>query len=171
MEAVMERQPHVPPARLDRAELARIADGIGQAVTQAEALPSSLVHADLNPGNIFVDPSGCRFLDWAEASVAHPFVALDNLLGHLHKQEATDPHALAQVRQAYAAEWETQYDEAAVRRTLRVTRLLRLATMAWRSAGWLRGRPTSLQEERLLRSLCRSILEEMRALSRQEVSA
>lgn len=171
MEEVMDRQPCVPPARLDRAALARIADGVGQAVTEAKALPSSLVHADLSPGNIFVNRSGCWFLDWAEASVAHPFVALDNLLGHLRKQEAAGPHALAQVRQAYAAEWEAEYGEAAVRRTLRVTRLLRLATMAWRSAGWLWRRPTSLREERMLRSLCRSLLEEMRALSRQEVSA
>lgn len=171
MEAVMGRQPHVPPVRLGRAELARMADGIAQALTQAEALPSSLVHADLNPGNIFVGPSGCRFLDWAEASVAHSFVVLDNLLGHRRKQEAVDSNDLAPIQRAYAAEWEAEYGEAAVRRALRVTRLLRLATMALRSAGWVWGRPTSLQEERRLRSLCRSLLEEIGALSRQEVSA
>src|SRR6185437_13505342 len=32
-------------------------------------IPGTLGHLDLNPGNIVVSVSGCKFLDWAEAYV------------------------------------------------------------------------------------------------------
>ena len=48
--------------------LQRAADQIGDAV------PLTVVHEEATDGNVFVRDDRIRFIDWAEASVSHPFV-------------------------------------------------------------------------------------------------
>jgi hypothetical protein len=40
------------------------------------AVPPSLVHGDLHLANVARGPRGCRFFDWTDACVAHPFLDL-----------------------------------------------------------------------------------------------
>ena len=44
------------------------------------AVPQTLVHGDLNSGNVALKGRGCVFFDWTDACVAHPFLDLITLL-------------------------------------------------------------------------------------------
>jgi hypothetical protein len=46
----------------------------------ALGVPDSIVHGDMNPGNILVGSDRCMFIDWAEAYVGSAIVGLQNLL-------------------------------------------------------------------------------------------
>ena len=39
-------------------------------------IPATLQHDDLHDANVFVSDGRCRFFDWGDASVAHPFLSL-----------------------------------------------------------------------------------------------
>jgi hypothetical protein len=43
-------------------------------------LPQTIVHGDLNCGNILHRPRGCQFIDWPEAYVGNPLISLEHLL-------------------------------------------------------------------------------------------
>jgi hypothetical protein len=43
-------------------------------------LPQTIVHGDLNPGNILSGDGQCKFIDWCESYVGNPLISLQNLL-------------------------------------------------------------------------------------------
>src|ERR1700733_12276910 len=43
-------------------------------------LPQTIIHGDMNWGNILACPGQCRFLDWSEAYVDCPLFTLQHLL-------------------------------------------------------------------------------------------
>jgi hypothetical protein len=45
-----------------------------------QALPATILHNDMNLGNLAFTESGCHLLDWAEGYVGHPLVTLQHLL-------------------------------------------------------------------------------------------
>jgi hypothetical protein len=57
-------------------------DGLVPRVAEACAelaalgIPATIDHSDLHDAQVFADPSGDRFFDWGDASVAHPFMTL-----------------------------------------------------------------------------------------------
>ena len=91
MAELMERQTKIPPAVLSREELrclsARVQDAL--AVLEDTGIPTTLGHMDINPGNIVCSPTGCVFLDWAEAFVGHPFLTFEYLLEHFRRAFGT----------------------------------------------------------------------------------
>jgi hypothetical protein len=49
-------------------------DAIGEAVAAlGDSVPATVVHEEATDGNVFVRDGHIRFVDWGEASVAHPF--------------------------------------------------------------------------------------------------
>lgn len=101
----MLRQKTSQPAPLRRAELAELEDDVRRSLSelQAEGWPDTLGHLDLNPDNLIVLPEKTVFLDWAEASVGHPFFSLAYLLEHFRSRFQSDGHA--QLVRAYAEGW------------------------------------------------------------------
>jgi hypothetical protein len=70
----------------------------------ASAVPASLVHGDLHPGNVARGPDGLLFFDWTNACVAYPFVdAVSMLQGE--EDEELDAAVRARLRDAYLAAW------------------------------------------------------------------
>jgi Phosphotransferase enzyme family len=43
-------------------------------------LPETIVHGDINSGNILIAGGHCQFIDWAEAYVGNPLISLQHLL-------------------------------------------------------------------------------------------
>ena len=102
----MTRQKTSEPAPLCRAELAELEDDVRRSLSELEAerWPDTLGHLDLNPDNLIVLPERTVFLDWAEASVGHPFFSLAYLLEHFRSRFQSDGHA--QLVRAYAEGWQ-----------------------------------------------------------------
>jgi Phosphotransferase enzyme family len=167
MEPIFDRQVKTSPPRLLPPELRTIADALRRAFEAAACLPSTLVHADLNPDNVFLQDGHAIFLDWAGASVGFSFAALENLCGHLRRRDSSE-HSVGQqlVRESYSSVWKNAYGSAAVDRALSVAPMLRYASLSIRSAGWLWGTTTPVTRDPLLRSLTRSMWREAAAPTR-----
>ncbi len=71
-----------------------------------EDLPISLIHGDLNLGNIVAGESSCQFIDWAEAYIGPVGINLEHLL-LLDKSEAADLRQLIHslLKERYIERW------------------------------------------------------------------
>lgn len=71
------RAPRIPVGRLNELRTLFL-----EACEHAESLriPSTILHGDMNLGNIAFQDGTCRFLDWAEGYVGYPLIALQHLL-------------------------------------------------------------------------------------------
>jgi Ser/Thr protein kinase RdoA (MazF antagonist) len=81
---------------LTGAELARLGDLCGEVASMERRLaglvPPSVEHGDLHAGNIAVDgESRTRVFDWADVSIASPFLSLAKLLGSLEESSGLLP--------------------------------------------------------------------------------
>jgi hypothetical protein len=67
----------LPPKRLG--EIRRIFEDTCTWL-ESQALPTTILHNDMNLGNLAFADNGCHLLDWAEGYVGHPLVTLQHLL-------------------------------------------------------------------------------------------
>ena len=64
-------------------------------------VPATLIHGDLHPGNVVLDGSRFRVVDWSDAAVGHPFVDLATFV-----LQTKDPDLRRRLRDAYADAWD-----------------------------------------------------------------
>jgi Ser/Thr protein kinase RdoA (MazF antagonist) len=128
---------------------------------EALGIPDSIQHGDLHPANVTRDPSGrLRFIDFGDASVAHPFTALFVPLG-VAAQDDLDDAGLTRLRESYLEVFSDLAPMPALRRglatALRIARLQRVTS--WDRA--LRAAPGDPDwGHRLLHALRRLLAEE-----------
>lgn len=81
---LMEQQTKSAPPRVLPSELETLESDTRDALLalQRERVPDTVGNLDLNPDNVVALPRSTVFLDWAEASVGHPFFSLAHLLEH-----------------------------------------------------------------------------------------
>ncbi len=122
---LMARQEKKYPAPLGSLELQWLSDQINLAIEQLDhfAIPDTLGHLDLNPGNIVVNDSRATFLDWAEAYVGPPTLSFSYLLEHFGRLQPRNS-----LNEKYLA---TVYENAwrACRRTQRISEILTLSSL------------------------------------------
>ena len=120
MAQLMQEQTKVPPVVLTKQELALLGEHIQYAVSQLAQLGirNTLGHLDLNPGNVIVSPSGCKFLDWAEAYIGHPFFSFEYLREHFRRSIGTNRALESQLVTAYAEPWRALLPNDVVRDAL-----------------------------------------------------
>jgi hypothetical protein len=105
----------------------------------ADGIPPTIQHDDLTDANVFpTGPTGFRFFDWGDASIAHPFGSLLVALGfagHVLDLKSGDP-ALARLRDAYLEPWTDLAPAATLRQSVSLAcRLGRVSrAMSWRRA-------------------------------------
>ena len=89
---LMEQQTKSAPPRVLPSELETLESDTREALLalQREPVPDTVGNLDLNPDNVIALPQSTVFLDWAEASVGHPFFSLAHLLEH-RRASATSP--------------------------------------------------------------------------------
>ena len=71
------------------------------------SLPLTLIHEEVQDGNVHVQDGRPIFIDWAEASVSHPFAGMTNTLrivGWRSEWEPGGPETL-RLRDAYLEPW------------------------------------------------------------------
>jgi hypothetical protein len=130
--------------RDDLHRLRRLAPQISQWSEQLEAsgINPTLQHDDFHDGNVFVRHSSKKvayvFLDWGDASVAHPFgTLLANLRNVATRMDTPADHTLLRtLRDAYLEPWTAQYDRSDLLDAVRwATRLAKVGrAVAWRRA-------------------------------------
>jgi hypothetical protein len=97
----MARQTTATPPPLSANELRQLEHDLASSLEEleAECVPDSLGHLDLNPNNLIVLPERTIFLDWAEACVGHPFLTFAYLLEHFRSH--FPGHELRRMVRAY----------------------------------------------------------------------
>lgn len=77
-------------------------------------VPDAIMHCDINLTNIFKGKSGCRFSDWAQASIGNPFVTFESFRIQLAQRQDTRD-SIPQLGKVYRDVWrfalsDTQLD-------------------------------------------------------------
>jgi Ser/Thr protein kinase RdoA (MazF antagonist) len=82
---------------------------------------AALDHGDLHPGNLLVHLGACRFCDWGDSSVTHPFVSLGVTLEVALSQlpEVDREECARQLRDAYLKPWEAYGSRESLRADFR----------------------------------------------------
>jgi len=160
-----------PPPLSDTAlcQLQRDLDGVLERL-RCLAIPDALGHLDCNPGNIIVSPSGCTFLDWAEACVGNPFFTLQYLLEFFRQATPNDPEAERSLIAAYTLRWESILGMEQIHNALKL--IPAAAAFAHAAAVVVRLRAKKIEEPKTaasLRSLARRVQREIEELRMLEV--
>jgi hypothetical protein len=100
----------------------------------AAGLPATVQHDDLHLANVYVDGAEMRFLDWGDASIAHPFGSLVVTFRFLEQTSGLGPGDpwFARLRDAYLEPWGRGLESA-------FELGLRVGTFA-HAAAWIRQR-------------------------------
>jgi hypothetical protein len=167
MAGLMSRQTKIPPRPLDRNELSVLGDRIERVCREVDelAVPDTLGHLDVNPGNIVTSESGCVFLDWAEGSVGHPFVTLEYLRSHFRRAGNGSENGLFA---PYIQSWERLVGPETVSKARRLAPLLAVYTLAVAGIAWRNAEEISNPGlEGYLRSLTRRMWAEAGLLNQK----
>jgi Phosphotransferase enzyme family len=138
MARLMEKQKTASPPPLTSRQLASLESIVLEAISSTEELevPSTLGHLDFNLGNIVVGPSRVMFLDWAAASVGHPFSTLEYLLEGLRSLRPSDRSLHAEVSSAYIRKWRSLVGTEQLAAALATAPLLAAFTYASAEGAW-----------------------------------
>ena len=166
MKELMAQQERSVPAPLDSKELVDLAHGIEHVARRWSDLniPDAVGCLDLNPGNILVPSSRCIFLDWADAYVGPPFLALDYLLGHC-RQVTQDDRLESLMMKRYLRAWKGAFSAEHLANALDLVPLL--APFAYAVASGLWGDSEQMRRPeigKLMRSLTRRMHRELKNL-------
>ncbi len=101
-------------------------------------IPDTIVHGDLNCGNILSDSRHCQFIDWCEAYVGNPLISLQHLL-LLNKVESTEiRHEInLLLKRRYLDIWSTSCDPNALARGFVLMSILAAASALYGRGNWL----------------------------------
>ena len=98
----------------------------------ASAVPNSLEHGDLWPGNIFVGGRSSAVIDWEDAAIAQPFLSLAPLIVGLGNAGIASAANVERVERAYLRAFEAIVAPSALRRALELAAPLCFFDMAVR---------------------------------------
>ncbi|WP_017594604.1 phosphotransferase family protein [Nocardiopsis potens] len=108
-------------------------------------VPASVDHSDLSMGNVFRHAGGYRFIDWGDASVAHPFTSLLVPFDFIAAELSPGVRVMRRLRDAYLEPWSGAAPPAELRTAVR--RALRLGAIS-RALAWTRVFPELRDEVR-----------------------
>jgi hypothetical protein len=100
-------------------------------------LPISLEHGDLWSSNVYVGDDHAEFIDWTDASLAHPFFSLMPFLQSVawDPHVSTNPAAPARMTDRYLELWRPYAETERLRRALAIAQplaALHIAVTYWR---------------------------------------
>jgi hypothetical protein len=160
LEEAMKYQISTTVPRLDSAQLRHLAEYLRCACKQMLELdiPDTLVHGDINPGNILLDGEKCVFIDWAEAYIGNPLLTLKRLIVHLAKVSDDAAMWVPHLKKIYKRQWRDRLPEASIDQAFAVAPLLAVATYLYGTGSWVRSsRRNELAFQKHVRSLARHV--------------
>jgi hypothetical protein len=102
---------------------------------EVAGVPETLIHNDMNSGNILLDGERTVFTDWAEAGIGNPFVTFQHLRTHALREDPTHVWATG-LTNMYRSHWSSLLSQAAVDHVLSLSLPIAIAS-------YLLGRDTS----------------------------
>jgi len=167
VENLMEQQSKPTPKRLSSEEVKATQQRVTEALLDLEAarIPDTINHLDLNPGNIFIAPAQCTFLDWAEAAVGNPFFSMEYLRQHFVRAFQGQEDAKTAFLISYLDRWRSILPAKTVETALRLAPLTALFAYAASSLPWHLSLSSRPELAGFVRSLMRRMHRESEELS------
>jgi hypothetical protein len=153
LEEAMAQQTSTKVPKLEHQRLSEIGHILQDACFRMENLgvPDTVVHGDLNRGNILFDGSHCRFIDWSEAYIGNPFIGFQHL-----SLLMTETQNILRLKDAYRCSWLDLLDSAQIDSAFALAPLLAAASYLYGRGDWLRSpRRSDPHRQRYSRSLAR----------------
>lgn len=136
-------------------------------------IPHSLEHGDFYPGQVLVQGDRVVFIDWSDASIAHPFfsyASLENFVVNEMPHFSEDTRARLQA--AYLGPWRDYADDATLHRAITLARpLAALHTAVLYHRLILPGMEIRWEMENMLPFWLRVLLDEMQLIAATEQTA
>lgn len=161
IEEAMQLQTSIKVPRLDSKRLRKLR-GHFEAICdflKRLSFPATVLHGDLNAGNLLQSDRHCNLIDWCEAYVGHPLVALQHLL--LLNRSLGGSRDLASQRsliRTYQVALGNVCKPEAFEGALRCMPFLAAASAVYGRGDWLRcGLPAEPDRQARIRTLARSM--------------
>lgn len=136
----MKRQTSKNVAPLEPKRLEELCSILKKSCDRIDALgiPETVVHGDLNRGNILIAGEHCQFIDWSEAYVGFPFISLDHML-LLNRIENSREESLLnlRLRGCYQNAWRSVCDPVRIENALKLAPVLAIASTLYGRGDWL----------------------------------
>jgi Ser/Thr protein kinase RdoA (MazF antagonist) len=140
LEEAMSLQTSTKAPRLEKKRLQEIRAVFGHVCRRIEELdlPETIVHGDLNDGNILTGLGHCQFIDWCEAYVGNPLISLQHLL-LLNRVESAEIRAFINrvLKARYKDVWTTMCDPEDLEEGLVYMPILAAASALYGRGDWL----------------------------------
>jgi len=139
LEEAMERQVSTKVPPIPKLRLRELEDILGDACSCMRDLgiPDSLIHNDLNPGNILFDGSRYVFTDWCEAYVGNPFLVFQQLCALVSRDQDESLPWVRALRVLYKQAWTALLSEQQMEQTFTLTPLLAVLSCLYGRGTWL----------------------------------
>lgn len=163
----MSLQTSMKALKLDKTRLLEMRAIFDQTCERMESLGigESIVHGDLNTGNILTGIDHCQFIDWCEAYLGNPLVSLQHLLllnrvGGLELRDFVSEI----LKTRYLDVWASECDPEAMREGFVYMPMLAIASTLYGRGDWL---DSPLRHDSRRRSYARSLARYMDRASRE----
>jgi Phosphotransferase enzyme family len=135
---VLQRSTRVP--RLGPFRLRQLGAILRNACDRMQDLdvPDSVVHNDLNRGNILFDKGRCVFTDWCETSIGNPFFDFERLALSLPSLGRHRDRDLMTLRTIYRRCWSDELSSSEIDEAFLLAPLLAAASYLYGRGDWLR---------------------------------
>lgn len=155
--SAMERQISSKVAPISRSRLLKLKKILQDSIDRMAALniPDTLLHNDLNPGNILYDGCRCVLTDWSEAAVGNPFLSLERLC-------QLDGNLRVPLQQVYRKLWSSRLTDQCIDKAIVFMRLLAIFAYLYGRGDWLSDHQAASHFESYARSLARHMDREAR---------
>ncbi|MGD0941454.1 MAG: phosphotransferase [Terracidiphilus sp.] len=129
LEDAMMRQTSTRVAPIESKRLRELGNLLEEACGCMEILgiPDTLIHNDVNAGNILFDGSRAVFTDWAEAYIGNPFFTFYHLRAHAVQADVSHTWA-SKIKAIYANHWRCILSASQVARALTLCPPLAIAS-------------------------------------------
>jgi Phosphotransferase enzyme family len=129
----MARQTSTKVAPLSRDRLLALSNILRNACDRLEAfgIPDTLLHNDLNPGNLLHDGMRCVFIDWSEAAIGNPFLTFARL-------SLLGPQNQAVLQDVYRSCWAERLSESTIDDAFIIAPLLAIFAYLYGRGDWIK---------------------------------
>jgi Phosphotransferase enzyme family len=136
----MEQQTSTKVLPLDEKRLSEIESVLVDACDSMEQLeiPETVLHNDLNLGNVLLRADSTIFADWCEVCVGNPFVTLDHFLSRIFKDVTDRPGDREKLVASYKRSWLDSLPPVQIDRAIVLAPLLAIASYLYGRGALLR---------------------------------
>jgi len=157
LDGAMAKQTSTKVPQIEKRRLREMASVLQDACCHMEELeiPDTLIHNDINSGNILFQGTQCVFIDWCEVGVGNPFFSFQ----YLSKlQPGGDDSWTSRLREVYRRSWRELLTESQIERAFALTPLLAIFSYLFGRGDWLH---SAQREDPYVESHARSLARHM----------